>query len=98
MGKHAEAIAGLNALLDFSPVDAEAWAELADIYVSQGLYSQAIFALEEVVVCQANSWNVRRREWNGIMTLTDRNRLTLGLARFSSWPQMLIRRGTLKNI
>ena len=39
-------------------VDAEAWAELSDLYFSQGLYSQAIFALEEVLVLQPNAWNV----------------------------------------
>lgn len=48
----------LVALLDFSPTDAEAWSELSDMYFSQGLYSQAIFALEEVLVLQPNAWNV----------------------------------------
>lgn len=41
-----------------SPTDAEAWAELSDLYLSQGLYSQAIFALEEVLVLAPNAWNV----------------------------------------
>jgi tetratricopeptide (TPR) repeat protein len=41
-----------------SPTDAEAWAELADLYLSQGLYPQAIFALEEVLVLMPNAWNV----------------------------------------
>ena len=41
-----------------SPTDPEAWAELADLYLSQGLYSQAVFALEEVLVLQPNAWNV----------------------------------------
>lgn len=57
-GKISEAISALNSLLDFSPTDAEAWAELADLYLSQGLYSQAIFALEEVLVLTPNAWNV----------------------------------------
>ncbi|KAJ0163521.1 TPR repeat protein oca3 [Colletotrichum tanaceti] len=56
-GKPLEAIAALNSLVDFNPTDAEAWAELADLYLSQGLYSQAIFALEEVLVLTPNAWN-----------------------------------------
>lgn len=59
MGKTPEAIASLIWLLEFSPTDAEAWAELADLYLSQGLYSQAIHALEEVLVVTPNAWNVR---------------------------------------
>ncbi|KAF5504458.1 TPR repeat protein oca3 [Colletotrichum fructicola] len=60
-GKISEAISALNSLLDFSPTDAEAWAELADLYLSQGLYSQAIFALEEVLVLTPNAWNIHAR-------------------------------------
>jgi len=44
--------------LGFSPTDPEAWSELADLYLSQGMYSQAIFALEEVLVMAPNAWNV----------------------------------------
>ncbi|KAK7749382.1 Inositol phosphatase SIW14 [Diatrype stigma] len=58
MGKVDESISALLSLLDFSPTDAEAWAELADLYLSQGLYSQAIFALEEVLILQPNGWNI----------------------------------------
>lgn len=58
MGKVDESITALLSLLDFSTTDAEAWAELADLYLSQGLYSQAIFALEEVLILQPNAWNV----------------------------------------
>jgi ER membrane protein complex subunit 2 len=60
MGKTAEAVAGLNALLDFSPTDGEAWSELSDVYFSQGLLSQSIYALEEVLILQPNAWNVSR--------------------------------------
>ncbi|TDZ32247.1 TPR repeat protein oca3 [Colletotrichum spinosum] len=60
-GKISDAIAALNSLLDFSPTDAESWAELADLYLSQGLYSQAIFALEEVLVLTPNAWNIHAR-------------------------------------
>lgn len=60
MGKVDESVSALISLLDFSPTDAEAWSELADLYLSQGLYSQAIYALEEVLVLQPNAWNVRQ--------------------------------------
>jgi tetratricopeptide (TPR) repeat protein len=61
MGKVSESISALNSYLDFSPTDSEAWAELADMYLSQGLYSQTIYALEEVLVLMPNAWNVRHR-------------------------------------
>lgn len=59
MGKTPEAISSLVWLLEFNPTDAEGWAELSDLYLSQGLYSQAIYALEEVIVLAPNAWNVR---------------------------------------
>jgi len=58
MKKTAEAITALTSLLDSSPTDAEAWAELADLYVTQGMYPQAIFALEEVLLITPFAWNV----------------------------------------
>lgn len=58
MGKTAESIAALNTLLEFNTTDSEAWAELADMYMDEGLYAQAIYAMEEVVVLQPNSWTV----------------------------------------
>jgi len=58
MDQAPEAITQLVNLLDVSPTDAEAWSELADIYVSQGLLDQAIFALEEVLLIQPNAWNI----------------------------------------
>ncbi|KAI1335191.1 tetratricopeptide, partial [Xylariaceae sp. FL0016] len=61
MGRIPDAVNALLALLDVSPTDAEAWAELSDLYFSQGLYSQAIFALEEVIVLQPNAWNIHAR-------------------------------------
>ncbi|CAG9999914.1 unnamed protein product [Clonostachys byssicola] len=61
MGSIPEAIASLTALLDFTPTDAEGWAELSDLYLTQGLYSQAIFSLEEVLVLVPNAWNVHAR-------------------------------------
>lgn len=59
MGRTSEAVNALSSLLDMSPTDAEAWAELADLYLAQGLYPQAIFAQEEVLILQPNAWNVR---------------------------------------
>ena len=59
MGRTADAIAALNSFLDACPTDPEAWAELADMYAAQGLYAQAIYALEEVLVLSPNAWNVR---------------------------------------
>ncbi|KAM4055933.1 tetratricopeptide repeat domain-containing protein [Hirsutella rhossiliensis] len=61
MGKTSESIVALNTLLDFNATDPEAWAELADMYLSQGLYQQAIFALEEVLVLMPNAWNIHAR-------------------------------------
>jgi ER membrane protein complex subunit 2 len=59
MDKAPEAIAALTQLLDFNPTDAEAWAELGDLYLAQGLYAQAIYSLEEILVLLPNAWNVR---------------------------------------
>ncbi|PHH91046.1 hypothetical protein CDD83_1885 [Cordyceps sp. RAO-2017] len=61
MGKVSESITALNALLDFNSTDSEAWAELADMYLSLGLYPQAIFALEEVLVLMPDAWNIQAR-------------------------------------
>lgn len=61
MGRTSEAVNALSSLLDMSPTDAEAWAELADLYLAQGLYPQAIFAQEEVLILQPNAWNIHAR-------------------------------------
>jgi len=61
MGQLPEAIAQLNTLLRASPTDAEAWAELADLYLSQGLLDQSIFCLEEVLLVQPNAWNIHAK-------------------------------------
>jgi tetratricopeptide (TPR) repeat protein len=60
MSKPNEAISGLLQLLETCSTDAEAWAELADLYFSQGMYQQAIFSLEEVLLIAPNAWNVSR--------------------------------------
>lgn len=59
MGRLSDAASSLVQLLDFSPTDAEAWSELADLYLVQGMYQQAIFAMEEALVLAPNAWNVR---------------------------------------
>jgi len=58
MKKITEAITALNKFLDSSPTDAEAWAELSDLYLSEGMYQQAMFALEEVLLITPFAWNV----------------------------------------
>ena len=58
LNKTTEAITALNEFVDSSPTDAEAWAELGDLYVAQGMYPQAIFALEEVLLITPYAWNV----------------------------------------
>jgi ER membrane protein complex subunit 2 len=60
VGKAAEAITALKHLLEVSPTDAEAWSELADMYLSQGIYIHAIFSLEEALVLMPSAWNVWR--------------------------------------
>ena len=58
LDRSSEAIHDLIELLDSSPTDVEAWSELAELYISQGLYSQAAFCLEEVLLLAPNAWNV----------------------------------------
>lgn len=61
LSRTSDAIEALVALLEASPTDIEAWAELSDLYLSQGLYSQAEFCLEEVLLVAPNSWNIHAR-------------------------------------
>ena len=61
VGKSTEAIGDLIKLVDASPTDAEAWAELADLYVGQGMHEQAIYCLEEVLLVMPNAWNMHAR-------------------------------------
>lgn len=59
MGKTTEAIKAMIQLLNLSPIDAEAWAELSQLYFSQAMYSQSVYCLEEVLLVTPNAWNVR---------------------------------------
>ncbi|CAD6503209.1 BgTH12-02877 [Blumeria graminis f. sp. triticale] len=61
IGKPVEAINALIKLLESSPTDAEAWAELSDLYVLLGVYKKALFALEEVLLVTPFAWNIHAR-------------------------------------
>ncbi|KAE8133150.1 hypothetical protein BDV38DRAFT_259429 [Aspergillus pseudotamarii] len=61
LARPADAITGLVELLKAVPTDAEAWCELADLYQSQGLSSQAIFSFEEALLIAPNAWNIHAR-------------------------------------
>ena len=61
MGKTSEAIAALTNLVDTNPTDAEAWSELAELYVQQGMWEQGKFCLEEVLLLAPNGWNLHAR-------------------------------------
>ncbi|RMJ26618.1 hypothetical protein PHISP_02490 [Aspergillus sp. HF37] len=58
MSRLSDAVSALTELVGAIPTDAEAWCELADLYQSQGMSSQAIFCLEEVLLITPNAWNV----------------------------------------
>jgi len=58
LGRTADAIVALTVLVDHSPTDAEAWAELSELYASTGAWGQAIFCLEEVLLIMPNAWSV----------------------------------------
>lgn len=59
LSRTGDAVEALVELLEASPTDIEAWAELAELYLSQGFFSQAEYCLEEVLLVAPNAWNVR---------------------------------------
>lgn len=61
MGKTSEAIAALVNLVDTNPTDAEAWSELAEMYVQQGMWERGKFCLEEMLLLAPNAWNLHAR-------------------------------------
>ncbi|KAL8768120.1 MAG: hypothetical protein Q9209_005583 [Squamulea sp. 1 TL-2023] len=61
LAREADAINALIELLEASPTDIESWAELCELYVSQGLYQQAEFCLEEILLSKPNAWNIQAR-------------------------------------
>jgi len=58
MGRLAEAVQVLVTLVQDNPIDAESWAELGELYVVQGLWAQAVYCFEEVLLGMPNAWNV----------------------------------------
>lgn len=60
LSRTTEAIDALTELVESSPTDIEAWTELSDLYLSQNLFPQAVFCLEEVLLVAPNAWNVRQ--------------------------------------
>lgn len=86
MNRTTEAITALNDFLDASPTDAEAWSELSDLYVSSGMFPQAIFALEEVLLVTPNAWNVSvGTKASNEPTLTGAYRFMLGSGKSCIW-------------
>jgi tetratricopeptide (TPR) repeat protein len=58
MGRPGDAITALTVLLENSPTDVEAWSELSELYAGQGLWAQAVYCLEEVLLVLPNAWSV----------------------------------------
>lgn len=77
MGKTQEAFRALVKIVDVSPVDAEAWAEMAELNLTQGLYDKAVYCWEEVLLIVPNAWNVHARvaevEWMWSAAIDDNN-------------------------
>ena len=63
-------------LLDASPTDIEAWTELSDLYLTQGMFTQAIFCLEEVLLVAPNAWNVCHSHCTAVILLESQAMLT----------------------
>ena len=58
LGRTADAITALTVLVENSPTDVEAWAELSELYAGVGAWGQAIFCMEEVLLVMPNAWSV----------------------------------------
>ena len=61
MQRTTDAITALVDYVEHFPTDVEAWVELAELYQSQGLFSQSIFSIEEALLITPNAWNVSSR-------------------------------------
>ena len=61
LGRVQDAITALTVLVENSPTDVEAWAELSELYAGQGAWGQAIFCMEEVLLVMPNAWSVGLR-------------------------------------
>lgn len=73
MGNSAEAVTALVNLLTQSPTDAEAWSELADLYLTLGAYEQAVFCLEEVLLVTPNAWNLQAKLGEVLVLFASKN-------------------------
>lgn len=58
MGRTSEALQAVLDLLDYSPTDAEAWAEAGELYAAAGSWERAIYCAEECLLVMPNAWNV----------------------------------------
>ncbi|KAF1949620.1 hypothetical protein CC80DRAFT_497367 [Byssothecium circinans] len=56
LGRTQDAISSLKVLLENSPTDVEAWAELSELYAANGAWGQAIYCMEEVLLILPNAW------------------------------------------
>lgn len=79
-----EAISALVELLDASPTDGEAWAELGDLYSSLGMYERAVYCLEEVLLVMPNAWNVCGVRLDHVYNRLTLSRCTQSWARYST--------------
>lgn len=61
MGQTEQALQALTNLIDTSPTDAESWSELGEFYVELGMYEQAVWSFEEVVLLMPNAWNMQAK-------------------------------------
>ncbi|KAF2710291.1 hypothetical protein K504DRAFT_377074 [Pleomassaria siparia CBS 279.74] len=80
LGRPADAITALTVLLENSPTDVEAWAELSELYASQGLWAQAIYSLEEVLLVMPNAWSAHAQLATLYYLSTPSNITTLSLS------------------
>lgn len=61
LGMNTEALDCLQTFIQSFPSDTESWCELADLYLNQGMFSQAIFCIEEALLIVPNAWNLHAR-------------------------------------
>jgi ER membrane protein complex subunit 2 len=61
LGRMGDAITALTMLVESSPTDVEAWAELSECYAQVGEWGRAIWCAEEVLLVMPNSWSVSTR-------------------------------------
>lgn len=83
LGRPEDAISALTRTVGHSPTDAEAWSMLAELYKEQGMYPQATFCLEEVLLIVPNAYNVHARL--GEIALLAAGKEAEGLAEAVKW-------------